>query len=493
MRIAFVPLDDRPVTRDAFLAFAAAAGFEVATPARDPLGWLKRPADVEALWAWVEQDGAGADVLIASAEMLIYGGLVPSRIGRESLDQCLGFVRRWREAKARAPRRRLYLTASNMRLPSTADSTEEPEYWEAYGPEIFAHSFHDDRATRTGDPESRELAAAARRRIPPAVLADVRSRRARNLAVLLTLVDLAAERTLDALLVGQDDAAEYGWTRRDLDAVETAIAERGAGDRAWVTYGTDELAVRLLARAAAGARGVRPRVRVVYSCPDNVAAIPRYEGQAVDRTVTSHIETAGGRRTEENADLTLLVHNFPGAQMEAPHQRPYDPAALNPFFATLAEAAARGSCALADVRYSNGADRTLVARLLGAPWPANLHAYGGWNTLSNTLGMALAQALLVPGGGGRPFTALRLLDDWAYQAEIRQRLAAEVLPRHPGARAQDLGDAYAACQDAARMWLAQDFVPPVARCLGCRIEIERVEFPWRRLFNVELGLRVTSS
>ncbi len=224
-----MPLDDRPVTRDAFLALAAAAGFEVATPPRDRLGWLKRPADVEALWAWVEQDGAGADVLIASAEMLIYGGLVPSRIGRESLDRCLGFVRRWREARARAPHRRLYLTASNLRLPSTADSTEEPEYWEAYGPEIFAHSFHDDRAARTGDPESRELAEAARRRIPPAVLADVRSRRARNLAVLLTLVDLAAARTLDALLVGQDDAAEYGWTRRDLDAVETAIAERGAG------------------------------------------------------------------------------------------------------------------------------------------------------------------------------------------------------------------------------------------------------------------------
>ena len=64
------------------------------------------------------------------------------------------------------------------------------------------------------------------------VLADVRSRRARNLTVLLTLVDLAADGVLDALLIGQDDAAEYGWTRRDLRAVTRRFASAApAGGR----------------------------------------------------------------------------------------------------------------------------------------------------------------------------------------------------------------------------------------------------------------------
>jgi len=490
VRIAFLPLDNRPVTRDAFLALAAAAGVDVVTPLRDRLGSLKSPADVDELWAWVNTEGAQADLFIGSAEMLVYGGLVPSRVGRESLDRCLTLVGRLRDARKRAPHRRLFLTASNLRLPSVADSTEEPGYWAVYGPDIFTHSYHNDRAARTHDPKSRALADAARARIPAAVLADVRSRRARNLAVLLTLVDLAADGILDALLVGQDDAAEYGWTRRDLGAVEAAILERRAAHRAWVTYGTDELAVRLLARAMIEARGSRPRVRVVYSHPDNIAAIPRYEGQAVDATVTSHIETVGSRRTSGEADLILFVHNFPGAQEEAPYQRPYDARTLDAFLGALAAAASRGPCALADVRYSNGADRILVGRLLASAWPPGLRAYGGWNTLSNTLGMALAQALLVRDDAGRSFTALRLLDDWAYQADIRQRLAADILPRYLGASSQDLGEAYPACRDAARAWLVGDFVPPLERCLGCGIEIDRVEFPWRRLFNIELGIRV---
>jgi len=493
VRVAFLPLDDRPITRDAFLALAAIAGVEVATPPPDWLGTRKAPADVDRLWAWVDAEGSDADLLIASAEVMIYGGLVPSRIGREPLDRCLALAARWRESRRRAPHRRLFLTASNLRLPQAADATEEPEYWATYGPEIFACSYHADRYAQTHDPESRTRAEAARAAVPAAVLADVRARRARNVTVLLALVEMAADGALDALLVGQDDAAEYGWTRRDLRAVATAIQERGAGARAWVTYGTDELGARLLARAVVEAGSDRPRVRVVYAYPDNRGAIPRYEGQAIDATVTSHIETAACRRVAGEADLALFVHNFPGAQEEAPHQRPDDAGALgalDAFLEALGVAASRGPCGLADVRYANGADRTLVGRLLASPWRQEPRAYGGWNTMSNALGMTLAQSLLPANDASRAFTILRLLDDWAYQANVRQRLAAEILPQYPRSDPSDLGDAYPACQAAAREWLAREFVPPLERCFGCRIAVERLEFPWRRLFNVELGLRL---
>lgn len=495
MRVAFLPLDDRPITRDAFLALAALAGLEVLTPPRELLGHLKTSADIEALWAWVNGPGAEADLLIGSAELMIYGGLVPSRIGHEPLDRCLSLAARFSGAHRAAPHRQMLLAASNMRLPSAADATEEPDYWAEYGPQIFAHSFHADRYEQTGDAASREIAATAAAAVPPAVLADVRARRARNLAVLLSLVDAAARGILDALLIGQDDAAEFGWTGRDLRAVDSAIRDRGASSRAWVTYGTDELAVRFLARAVLTGRGERPGVAVVYSYPENRNAIPRYEGQALDLTVTSHITTAGCRRVESDPDLTLFVHNFPGAQEEAPDQRPYDLGELDAFCGALAETAASGrETCLADVRYSNGADRTLVGRILAVPRAYGIRAYGGWNTMSNTLGMVLAQALLVRedarGDAGRAFTVLRFLDDWAYQAAVRQRLASEVLPHHPGATAQNIGEAYQACAAAARAWLEKEFVPPLARCFGCRIEIDRVDFPGKRLFNVDLKVRV---
>jgi hypothetical protein len=491
LRIAFLPLDGRPITRDAFLRLAAAAGVEVVTPRRAMLGDRRDPADVEALWAWVDGPGAEADLLIASAELLIYGGLVPSRIGREPLDRCLALAGRFAAARRRVPGRRLLLSASNLRLPSTADASEEPEYWGVYGPEIFAWSFHSDRFAATGDAASRARARAAEEAVPRPVLADVLSRRARNLTVLLSLVAAAARGEVDGLLIGQDDAAEYGLTRRDLRAIEAAIAEQGAGARAWVTYGTDELASRLLARAWVEAGGGPRTVEVVYAYPENRDAVPRYEGQSLDRTLSSHIATAGCRRAAGAGGLTVFVHNFPEAQQEAPHQEPYDPAVLRPFLAGVAAAASAGRpFAVADVRYSNGADRTFVEALLEVPGVASMAAYGGWNTASNTIGMALAQALLPAGAASQAFTIARFLEDWAYQADIRQRLASEVVPRVPGATPQRLGPARDACAEATCGWMASEHCPRLARCFGRMPVVRRAAFPWDRLFEVDLDVAV---
>jgi uncharacterized protein DUF4127 len=492
MKIAFLPLDARPVTRGAFLDLAGAAGIAVATPPVSLLGDRRRPADVELLWSWIEAEAADADLLIAAAELLIYGGLVPSRIGHESLERCLALSGRFAGLRRRHVHRRLLLSASNLRLPQAPDNSEEPEYWAEFGPRIFAYSYHADRFARTNDPSAWGLAEEARAGIPREVLADVLARRSRNLTVLLSLVDQAARGDIDGLLVGQDDAAEFGLTRRDLAAVETAIADRGAAARAWVTYGTDELGLRLLARARLAARGCRPEVRVVYAYPENRQAIPRYEGQALDRTVTSHIVTAGCRRVDAGGALTLFVHNFPRGQQEAPDQDPYDPAVLSSFLDALSAAAqGRERLAIADVRYSNGADRTFVARLLQAPRAYRTLAFGGWNTASNTVGMALAQAFLADGDAGERFTISRFLDDWGYQAGIRQRLAAEVVPRYPNATAQSLGPASGPCAEAARIWLAADYVPQLEWCFGRRIALARVGFPWGRLFEIDLELAVT--
>ena len=492
VRIAFLPLDARPVTRGAFLALAALAGWDVATPPTALLGARRQSGDVDALWRWVDTEGEDADVLIASAEVMIYGGLVPSRIGHEPLDRCLALAGRFGEARRRAPHRRLLLAASNLRLPAAPDATEEPEYWGEFGPRIFAYSYHSDRFAQTGDPSSQAQAAAAQAAVPQPVMADVLARRARNLTVLLSLVDQAARGDLDALLVGQDDAAEFGLTRRDLRTVDGAIAERGAGARAWVTYGTDELAVRLLARAWLERSARIPGVRVTYAYPDNRDAIPRYEGQALDRTVTSHIATAGGRRVARGEELILFVHNFPGAQEEAPHQEPYEPRGLDHFFEALQAAVEAGPpLGIADVRYSNGADRTFVRRLLDLPGASRMAAYGGWNTASNTLGMALAQSLLPSGPAGQAFTIGRFLDDWGYQAGVRQQLAAEIVPRYPGAAPERLGPALGPCAEAARAWLERDHVPPLARCFGRRIQVTRVVFPWERLFEAGIEVEIT--
>ena len=126
MNLAFLPLDARPVTRGAFLALARAAGVTVATPPCSLLGDRRRPADVDALWAWIDGRAADADLLIASAELLIYGGLVPSRIGNEPLDRCLTLSRRFTDFRCRNPACGVLLSASNLRLPSDLEEYPRP-------------------------------------------------------------------------------------------------------------------------------------------------------------------------------------------------------------------------------------------------------------------------------------------------------------------------------------------------------------------------------
>jgi Protein of unknown function (DUF4127) len=187
--------------------------------------------------------------------------------------------------------------------------------------------------------------------------------------------------------------------------------------------------------------------------------------------------------------LTLFVHNFSGAQQEAPFQEPYDPQGLGPFLSTVAASAARDHpFAVADVRFSNGADRIFVEHLLKIPRAAALRAYGGWNTASNTIGMALAQALLPSGPGSEAFTLTRFLDDWAYQADVRQRLRADVVPRYPGATPEHLGPALPACAATARRSFEGDYVPALAECFGRRIAITTIGFPWERLFEIEVAV-----
>jgi len=143
---------------------------------------------------------------------------------------------------------------------------------------------------------------------------------------------------------------------------------------------------------------------------------------------------------------------------------------------------------LADVRYRNGADRTFVEHLLTVPQAAAMRAYGGWNTASNTIGMALAQALLPSGPASQAFTLIRFLDDWAYQADVRQRLAADVVPRYPGATPAYLGAALDACTAAARRWFEGEYVPALVTCFGRRIAVTTIGFPWERLFEIEVAV-----
>src|SRR3990170_7146385 len=107
-RLLFIPLDDRPVCLDVVVRLAQAAGIDVRTPDPALLGDRHRPGNVEGIWTWLEGETAvgGANALIASAEMVCFGGLVGSRKSTVSFEEITPWLRRLGGTARRLPTHR---------------------------------------------------------------------------------------------------------------------------------------------------------------------------------------------------------------------------------------------------------------------------------------------------------------------------------------------------------------------------------------------------
>lgn len=457
--LLFVPLDDRPVTMDMVVDLARAAGVDVRTPDRAVLGDRDRPGEVDRVWAWLDhQVAAGATALIASVEMLCLGGLVASRKSEAEFEDI-------------APRlRRLYEIASRV-----------PTYVSAVIPRTPVHPTAEDA--------------------PDAPL----QHRTRHLQMNTDLIDAASRGTLRYLLIGQDDTSPRSPGRAERESLRAHVEAIGAPN-VLLTSGADELNARLLARWLTDLTGVSPGVRILYTYPGNAEQIPLYEATPLIQTVGEHVRSAGCALVDfiperADTDILLWVHNFKDRQREARDQpETLDRDRVEVILKQVDAAAKRGKAvALADVRYANGADRTVVGRLLDEPRFAGIVAYGGWNTCSNSLGTAISQAVVAhhlratlpeDDRAYRQVLFLRILDDWGYQSVIRPQLARWV-EDHGGSPA-DLGEHESTAEVLALQGLRNDALPALQASFRHHpTVVHRVTFPWHRLFEVRIDLEIT--
>ena len=88
---------------------------------------------------------------------------------------------------------------------------------------------------------------------------------------------------------------------------------------------------------------------------------------------------------------------------------------------------------IADVSFANGADNALMTQLRKKNLLYKLQAYGGWNTATNSSGFVIGTGILAKDMSRTSREKLltrRYLDDWAYQANVRAQIAAE-LAKYP--------------------------------------------------------------
>jgi len=424
--IAFVPLDDRPVTYQLPVALGTIAGQRVVTPPRALLGNYLQPGDGDAILAWLnspETDGANA--LVASLDMIAYGGLVAARVPDVSSGDAYARLRTLAAARSRRSLGFAGAFGTIMRLaPTGVPQVGAARAYYATGDtvdDLQAYANLPDPPVTQAD---RDKAERLRQRIGRPVLARYLAARARDRRVDEWALQLAAEGGFDRIVLGQDDAGPTGLHLRDVAALRRVAHDFALGDRASIEPGADELGMVLLAQAFARNVRWRPTVRVVYSRPDGGSVSDRLEFEPVDATIERLIAACGAARVATGGDIALFVRVSDTSDAD---ERTFEDA--------IAEAAPHGGATVADLTFLDGdpgpAQRALTDALVARELAGRLDGFASWNTDANTVGTALAVAIAAGAGrrAGRlderalaQFMLNRYIDDYAFHQFVRPQL-----------------------------------------------------------------------
>ncbi|WEM43199.1 DUF4127 family protein [Photobacterium sp. DA100] len=433
MKTLFIPLDERPCNKLYPEYIAKTADIELVNVPDSLLSNKKRPANTEQLWQYVFANMAGVDAVILSVEMMMYGGLIPSRLHALEDSDKQTFVANLRRLRAQNPETKIYAYNCIMRCPSYSSSDEEPEYYDDFGAEIFKRKYLQDKQQRHGleGDELVQLGELADS-VPQFVLADFEGRRAFNSSVNMAVAELVKDKVINFLVIPQDDSSPYGYTALDQKKVLGYIEQQDLSFDIAIYPGADEVGVTLLGRAFNEYHGKVPKVFPFYASTLGPQTIPLYEDRPMNESVKSHIRAVGGRWCDnsQEADLVLAI-NSPGKIMqEAAQQSEKDLTYssgrnLQDFALRIKDYLDAGKkVVLADSAFANGGDLELIRFLNKLGVLGQLASYKGWNTNCNTLGSTLGAGMIAD--IGQPAVVenvvYHVLEDVCYQSVVRSEL-----------------------------------------------------------------------
>lgn len=439
MKICVIPIDNRPVCYNLFKDITAIdEDIELFIPPREFLGDLTKNADISKLFEWLKSVPK-VDNMVVSLDTLAYGGLIPSRRCPESFEEIKSRVENLKEILKQKDAK-IFAFSSIMRISNNNVNQEEKEYWKDYGTKIFEYSFN-----------SHKLGKEVETDIPVEILEDYKNTRKRNFEINKIYLNWQKEGLFDTLVFSKDDCAEFGFNVQEARELENLGG--------FTKTGADEIPLTLMARAIQG----EMKVFVEFTEPNCKDLISNYEDVSIEKSVLGQLELAGISVTDNaNSDVTLVVNNFKEHQGEIVMKRSTEPYSGD---FKLGE-----NMMIADVRFANGADNAFVEKFINEKMKNSFYGYSAWNTSANSLGSLLCGAkvkFLAKKYNEKAFKklqAIRLLDDWAYQANVRQIL------------------------EKPKTFDMKKFENRVSEFLDLKFNAE-YSFPWNRLFEVEVNLK----
>lgn len=442
MKICFIPIDNRPVCYNLAIDIAAIdKDIELFIPPREFLGSLTKYADVDKIYEWFKELPQ-VDKVILSLDTIAYGGLIPSRRAnyseKEIKERVLKFRSEWIKRKAK-----VLAFSSIMRISNNNYNEEEKEYWKDYGTRIFEYSYNTHKCSLGN------LGSPVQNLIPKSILNDYLMTRQRNFNINKMYLEWQKLGYFDELIFSKDDCAEYGFNVKEAKELEKLGGK--------VITGADEIPISLLSRAIEKKLSVNP----IFIEENSKGLISNYEDVSIEKSVLNQLNLAG-IEVKKDADITLIVNNFKDHQGEIVMKRPTE---LFSGEIKLPDS----PYMIADVRNANGADNNFVEKILPQINLDNFYGYSAWNTSANSLGTLICAAKIkfnakeYDDKAFKKVQMIRFLDDWAYQANVRQMID----------KPQDIKT------------YMKPFEEKISKVLDIEIK-NNYTYPWDRLFEIEV-------
>ncbi|MFH1614325.1 MAG: DUF4127 family protein [Planctomycetota bacterium] len=503
MRILYLPIDGRFTTHGLFCKYASIAGVELVTIPREQVGLQKTPAHKQAVIKTITNDLRDIDAVIASKEMLLHGGLIPSRNGCEPLEALIDDLKYLERIRRLRPDMPVYISASILRTPKTSSNSEEPEYYADYGKEIFEYCWHAHKFECLQNEQDRLIAEHRKKKIPSEFLSDFLTRRTRNHAVNKQLVEMARKGIITRLIIGLDDNAEYGFSVKE--AQELAGISSDLADRVMIYAGTDDLQFTLLSKLLTDQHKVNLKILPVYFRPECTGLIPAFESAPLHQTVDSHIIASGVTNADDfdSADIICLINNtdleqMPQAMSKANFVRDKTVTDLTVWLRSNLAGAAGKEVIIADCCYTNGADLNMIETLFTFKPPLDSFVYAGWNTISNTIGSAITLAIikkLSETNNASQFAKLnveRLVEDWAFMVDARPEVI-RAIGQNPDFDTYPIPMPYTKkCYNLAEKIMQKDLAR-INKYWHTDYRVSNVHSMWQRTFDFSFDLIDTDS
>ena len=500
-KIMYIPLDERPCNYY-FANFMLEGGdlLELVSPPLDVLGHKKSPANYEKLKFFMLDNINECYGLIVSIDMLLYGGIVPSRLhnfDQSQLTERLNLIRKLKDIN---PNLYIFAYSLIMRCPQYSSSDEEPDYYEHCGYNIFKYGEIKHKASLgvATDEEINSLDYHYSK--CKGYFEEYVARREINSDMNIEAVKLLHDKVVDFLVFPQDDSSLYGLISLDQQKISKEIKKMELENEILIYPGADEVGMVLVSRMINKLNNKEPKIFIEYSTPKGHLFVPMFEDREIYKTIAKQIKSSGSVICENIEDADgILMFNTPTLDLEDANITENhcdvlvgEKRDIKAFVDKVENYVTKGyRVSIADVAKINRGDVELVKELDFRRLILKLAGYSGWNTSSNTLGTALAHLIINIHYGYtkalRKHLALRIYEDIGYDYYARKHITDNCLEQL-GLGYFNSGEIKGQVSEMVHKEVLK-FVQEVASSVYEEYDIEDCYMPWCRMFEVALIIK----